>query len=395
MMPVLLLDTSFAARPVHDWLCAAGFDVWTLGNRPQDLLARRRPDRYIAADYADHRGVQAHVDRLGIRYVVPGCTDVSIETAQRLTGLATRLDPPETYQKLADKAAFRALCADYALPAPRRLQEADLPCAGPVIAKPANSFSGRGVRVFDGRDRTAARQALDEARAESRNGSAIIEQFVAGQLHSYSCFLEDRRVVEAVIVREDGSVSPYTVDTSHVVAGFPAAGVAQLRDSVERLARNLSLVDGLLHAQFIWDGFQPWLIELSRRCPGDLYPRLVELSTGLPYAARYASYFVNRPAPKTHSRQNRLILRHTVTAGHDGFDGLWFEDPAPVVEFHPLVAVGRPRPPLGQTDRVALVFLEFDCLSELACLRDGILRRATYASRSANCTAARSGEVIR
>jgi hypothetical protein len=41
MTRALLLDTSFAARPIHDWLLEEGFEVWTIGNRPQDVLARR------------------------------------------------------------------------------------------------------------------------------------------------------------------------------------------------------------------------------------------------------------------------------------------------------------------------------------------------------------------
>jgi hypothetical protein len=112
-----------------------------------------------------------------------------------------------------------------------------------------------------------------------------------------------------IIVREDCSVKPYAVDTSHVVWDFPAAGVAQVKGAIEHLARYLALVDGLLHVQFIRDGENVWLMELGRRCPGDLNPSLVELGTGLQHAARYASYFVAQ----------RHILRHTLSAGHGNY----------------------------------------------------------------------------
>src|ERR1700757_4586983 len=106
MTRVLLLDTSFAARPIHDWLLEEGFEVWTISNRPQDVLARRDASHYLQDNYADAVVVQSHVDRLGIDCVVPGCTDVSIETALRLRLKKTVLDTPGTYRKIADKSAF-------------------------------------------------------------------------------------------------------------------------------------------------------------------------------------------------------------------------------------------------------------------------------------------------
>lgn len=66
MTRVLLLDTSFAARPIHDWLLSEPCEVWVIGNRPNDVLARRDPAHYLQDNYADIDVVQAHVDRLGI-----------------------------------------------------------------------------------------------------------------------------------------------------------------------------------------------------------------------------------------------------------------------------------------------------------------------------------------
>ncbi len=378
MTRALLLDTSFAARPIHDWLLEEGFEVWTIGNRPQDVLARRDARHYLQDNYADAVVVQSHVDRLDIDCVVPGCTDVSIETALRLRLKKTVLDTPDTYQKIADKSAFRALCAELDLPSPRRVFMEDLPVQGKLIAKPSDAFSGRGISVFDGADRAAGLRALTTARAESRNGEALLETYIDGQLHSYSAFLEDRKVAEAAIVREDGSVTPFAVDTSYVVNDFPADGIAAVKSAVERLAQALHLVDGLLHVQFIWDGKKPWLIELSRRCPGDLYPWLVELSTGQRHAARYASYFVGRQVRRGEPVVRRHILRHTLTAGHANYEALWFREATPVLEFHPLATSGREAPPNGRIDRVGLLFLEYQTESALREGHGRFLGRTSY-----------------
>jgi hypothetical protein len=378
---VLLLDTSFAAGPIYAWLEQIGCEVWTIGNRPKDLLACQAPERYIQANYADPTAVQAHVDRLNLDYVVPGCTDISIETAQQLRVPLTRLDPPEIYQQLAGKAAFRALCKALDLPAPTAIPIEAFPRIGQYIAKPADAFSGHGVSTFDRLHEDAAIQAITLARAKSRSGEALIETYAQGQLYSYSCFLESQVVTDGVIVREGGSVTPYAVDTSYLVDDFSYSGLEILNQALDRLATHLSLVDGLLHAQFIWDGETPSLIELSRRCPGDLYPRLVQLSTGSPHAARYAPYFVGETVPRS-QMMRRHILRHTVTAEHKLYEGLWFNHPASIVELHPLAPIVRKPPVAEQIDRVAVLFVETLSKDALEEQYRYFLSRRAYQSRT-------------
>src|SRR6185436_12605384 len=111
-------------------------------------------------------------------------------------------------------------------------------------------------------------------------------------LYSYSAFLEGGQVETAYVVREGSRYEPFAVDTSYVVANYSSAKLRQVRDAVEAIGRHLNLCDGLVHVQFIDDGDRIAILEVTRRCPGDLYSRLIEYSTGFPYAARYASYFV-------------------------------------------------------------------------------------------------------
>lgn len=364
MKRVLLLDTSFAALPIHDWLLEEGYEVWTIGNRPKDVLAQRDPTHYLQNDYSDPDLVQRYIDQLSIQYVVPGCTDLSIETAQRIHVPGTRFDDAETYRKLADKITFRALCAELDLPSPRQVPMDLLPSPGRFIAKPTDAFSGHGISIFNGEDLASADQALSAARLASRTGEALVENYVEGQLYSYSCFLEAQDVIDGVIVKENGAVTPYAVDISHVCLDFLVEGLNILNKSIQKLARHLKLVDGLLHIQFIWDGKTPWLIELSRRCPGDLYPRLVELSTGMRHAARYAAYFVGKRLSSA-TPIRRYILRHTVNAGHENYEGIWFNQSVPMVEFYPLLPIGRDVPPPSRIDRVALLFLEYTSAAAL------------------------------
>jgi len=51
------------------------------------------------------------------------------------------------------------------------------------------------------------------------------------------------------------------------------------------IATECSLTDGLVHIQCIITEDGPHIIELCRRCPGDLYPDFVNISTGHDYAS--------------------------------------------------------------------------------------------------------------
>ena len=53
----------------------------------------------------------------------------------------------------------------------------------------------------------------------------------------------------------------------------------------------------------------------------------------------------------------RHILRHTVTAEHKLYEGLWFNHPASIVELHPLAPIVRKPPAVEQIDRVAVIIL--------------------------------------
>jgi ATP-grasp domain len=319
---VLLLDTAFAAVPIHDFLVASDLDVWTIGNRANDPLALAYPDRWVQGDYSNVEAVRSVIDQLSIDAVVPGCTDVSMATF-----VATGVKGPYRYSAEADailntKNLFRKLCAELDLPSPRIVTQEQLPRKERLICKPVDSFSGRGVSIFDASDASATLQAFSTARRESPTAQVICEEFVEGQLYSYSSFLKDGRVDVAFVVREGSRYNPQAVDTSYVIDWTDDARTQILKLSVEKCANHLELCDGLVHVQFIANESKLAIVEITRRCPGDLYSLLVEYSTGFPFASRYASYFVGKPIRCGHAKK-RHILRHTVKQpGGARFNGL-------------------------------------------------------------------------
>ena len=220
--------------------------------------------------------------------------------------------------------------------------------------------------------------AVSMGSAESRSGAYVIETFCEGFLYSCSAFLVDGKISRAFYVREGSSANPYAVDTSYVDVGFGGAARFQIEDGLQRLAAHLQLTDGLLHAQFIMGDGGAYLVELTRRCPGDLYSLLIEFSTGFPYAQYYATFFSSGPTPAA-GALDRHVLRHTVTADAMGiFNGLRFIQAEPVLGFYPLLPVGESLLP-QQRNRAGLLFAHYACLDDMHAAFARFMSRSAYA----------------
>jgi hypothetical protein len=376
-MKVLLLDTAFAAAPIYNFLIESGHEVWVMGNRPGDVLARKAGDHWIEVDYSKKATVECHVARLGISHVVPGCTDVSMDTCLQLSVGSDLRDSAETNRILSDKEAFRTVCAQIDLPAPRVIEESKFPLQGQFICKPVDAFSGRGISIFEGADLKALHSALGKARQASPSSKAIIETFVNGDLYSCSAFVDHGKLTDAFYVREASSANPFAVDTSYVAYDLPSECIHLIEKSLEKLCAFLKLANGLLHAQFILSDSQPFIIEVSRRCPGDLYPLLIEYSTGFQYAAKYASYFLGEKLDARKSTR-RHILRHTVSADNEAtFEGLIFKEAEPVISFFPISAIGE-KLRARQASRAGILFSERSNYADLRLAYEAFLQRRAY-----------------
>jgi biotin carboxylase len=338
---VLLLDTNVASAPIHAHLAGLGLEVHVAGRNPSDFLAKSAA-HYVDLDYSDVEATRLLVERLGVKHLVPGCNDVSYATCAAIHARRpfAGIDPVEVVHILGNKQAFRRYAALHDIPAPRQIEQTDALAGRPVIVKPVDAFSGRGVTALKAPSADEVAAAVALAKGFSASGACLIEEFVEGQLYSHSAFLGPDGVVADFIVEEYGSINPFTVDTSCVVADFDAGLLREIRAAIEQIARDLKLTSGLIHTQFIADGERFWIIEITRRCPGDLYSLLISLSTGFDYAANYVRPFIGEPF-KDGARRSEPIMRHTIALRRaQTYGALQFHRPVQVERFVPQSLAG-------------------------------------------------------
>ncbi len=375
---VLLLDTNVASAPIHQYLTEAGYEVHVAGRNPSDFLAKAVTN-YINLDYSDVEATFALVERLAPNYLVPGCNDLSYETCAAISARRPfpGIDPVEAVHTLGNKQAFRRYAAQHDIPSPRQIAETDAVAGRSVIVKPVDAYSGRGVTALKAPTTDEIAAAIALAKSFSAAGACLIEEFVEGQLYSHTAFLGEEGVVADFIVEEHGSINPFTVDTSRVVANFSPALLAEVRAAIEKIARDLKLTSGLIHTQFITEGDQFWIVEVTRRCPGDLYSLLISLSTGFSYAENYARPFLGLPF-RDGARRDSAILRHTLTLREaQTFGVLQFHRPVQIEKFFPQALAGD-RVAAAPFGRIGILFARTEPGAALDDLMAATLRGELY-----------------
>lgn len=380
---ILLLDTNFSSAPIYDHLINTGHEVYVCGNNPEDFLAKY-VKKYIQINYSDISLMRKLIKEMSIDYIVPGCNDRSYQTCSVLSQEFNfyGIDNEETTEIINNKYKFRIYANRASLPAPRLISGLDQNnCPSPpYIVKPVDAFSGRGVTIVREKGKSELKKAIDLAKKYSPTKSYIVEQFVSGQLYSHSAFISKQQIQMDFIVKEYGSVNPFVVDSSFVQTDFDEALLNRIRSVITYIAQDLNLTDGLFHTQFICNGDEFWIIEVTRRCPGDLYSYLIEASTGYPYAQAYAFNFINKHmlAAPISENNNVLILRHTISQSTESvFKSIRFNQSVCIERFIPLRVVGDhvPASPFG---RIGLVFIESKTLSELVATLQLVLDRRLY-----------------
>lgn len=376
MANVLLVDTNFSSGPIYQYLIKAGCAVTVVGGNPGDALAKCADD-YVNIDYSDLDKTRQLISDRKIDYLVPGCNDRSYMVCSEINhdGRFPGIDIFDTADVINNKERFRAFAVAHGLPAPRVLTKNEIGSRWPVIVKPVDAFSGRGVAIVREGNKFELESALTNARDASRTGVCIVEDYVEGQLYSHSAFIQKGCIIADRLVEEHGTANPFVVDTSRVVSDFPQSMLDDIRDSVSLLANKLDFQDGLVHTQFISNGTSYWLIEVTRRCPGDLYSQLIELSTGLNYAENYARPFIGQSFEMQDPGLMKLVLRHTLTQSSGYVLGsIEFNMPLMIRKWVPIGMTGD-RLRASPYGRTGILFAEsldsrgFDCIWKAALSR--------------------------
>ena len=379
-MKILLLDTNFSSGPIYNYLVESGNEVYVIGNNPNDFLAKYAKN-YIQSDYTIIAQTRRLIESLQIEYIVPGCNDRSYQVYTELNSNQqfSLSDSSEINEIINNKKKFRSFATANKLSVPRVINSKDVGGIWPLIIKPVDSYSGMGITIIKESERNMLPSAMKFAKENSRTKTCIIEEFVEGQLYSHSAFVSNKSILIDFIVEEHGTANSFAVDTSKVINDFSQKILDDIRKEICHLANKLNLVDGLIHTQFIKHENSFWIIEVTRRCPGDLYSYLIESSTGFNYSQFYTKPFLNQKINfPDQPLKTAYILRHTISRPNEGFfSSIKFNLPIYIDRLVQIASSGDfiKSSPSG---RIGILFIRADSKRELNILYELTLNRQLY-----------------
>jgi biotin carboxylase len=327
MKRLLLAGGSHADIPLIKAAKHLGYFVITSGNRPDDL-GHQHSDAFEPCDYSDREAVLSLARRLGVEALCACCNDfsaLSCAYAAEQMGLPGH-DQVATAETIHHKDQWRAFALKHGIMSPQAIGcssmdevRAAIPKLRlPLIIKPVDLTGGKGIQRAD--DVDAALRSAETAFAISKAKRIVVEEFITGTRHGFTCILRARRVAFHFADDEIYHLSPYLVSGACTPTSCPASSIDALIRESERIAGLLQLVDGIFHVQFIQPlGGEPMIIEICRRAPGDLYIELVRHAAGVPYAEWIVRGAAGLDlADVEASRSIRCMTRHCLMADESG-----------------------------------------------------------------------------
>ena len=288
---LLLVGGGYAEIPLILEAKQLGFHVITSGNYKEGL-GHKIADEVAFADFSIPEEILKVALNNKIDAICSGCNDFAAISSSYVAdklGLPGH-DSLENTFILHHKNLFKKLCTDINISSPKAYSFTDVretlnyleSALLPQIIKPVDLTGGKGISIINNKDNL--KDIIEKAFKISRTKKVVVEDFIEGTNHGFTTFVKGGKIVFYFGDDEYYYLDRYSVAGTWSPGSYSEKTKELLIKDIEKIFSNLKLVDGLFHVQFIDNDNKPYIIEVTRRPPGDLYTRFVEFATGLKYS---------------------------------------------------------------------------------------------------------------
>jgi len=370
---LLFLGGGYADVPLIKASKRLGYYVITSGNNANDV-GHKYADEYQYVDFSKKNEVLQLAKKLKIDRICPNCNDFSAISSAYVAEILNLggHDPLEICEILHHKDKFRSFAKDHDIPTvPARSFKPSKDSLNwaenvgfPLLVKPVDMTGGKGISKVNNSEEI--NYAYKKAVQISHSKRVLIEKFIEGSNHGFSAILKKKKVVFAFTDNEHYYLNPFMVSaasTPTFLKGFVRNKLIKL---TEKIANILSLVDGIVHIQYIYCEDEPIIIEICRRPPGDLYVTLVEMATNFSYSMEIVKGFAGITSnEKFFPKHNGFFIRHCVMAPKNGIiRSIHYDKSLDIKENFKILHEGS-KVSDYLVQKVSIIFVQFKSLKEM------------------------------
>tara|TARA_Y100000591_G_scaffold292774_1_gene280250 strand:- start:42 stop:1208 length:1167 start_codon:yes stop_codon:yes gene_type:complete len=320
---VLFVGGSHADIPQINEVKKKGYKVITTGNNKHDK-GHKFADRTILADYSDYDQILNLAEDLEVNAVCASANDFSQLTSSYV---AEKLQLPGFDSLIVNeiihhKDKFKKFCLQNNFPIAKSYYESQIEklvqSEFPIITKPTDLTGGKGILVSN--NINELKDSLEISRKMGKNKNIIIEQYLNGSNHAMCSIIKNGKVIFYFFDNEHYYMNKFLVSGASSSSIVPIEVQKKIIDEINRMCGILSLVDGIIHLQFILQKNNFFFLEICRRPPGDLYTRFVQLSTGKNLPLMIVNSYLGEKNNFSHEIkiEDNFILRHCLMANQSG-----------------------------------------------------------------------------
>lgn len=280
-------------------------------------------DEYYKISTKDREGLYKTAQEKKIDGIVANSEYAMCDVAAISSGLGLVGNPESAIGILSSKSKFRALQKQIGLFAPR--VDGDL--SFPVIIKPDMNSGTRGTTVAN--DEAEVEAAVKACSAISRNGKAIVEEYVPIDPETViegEIFVHNGQMLWDGLFRSIRSKAAPMIPMTYV---FPLdeKRVEELKDALGVAFQAAGVIHGEYNIEACFVDDKPFIIEINPRQGGNDLPRYVMEHCGIDYYRLLVTTSVGDneywESLEDYERQNNRITHHMLYPRKNGqFKGI-------------------------------------------------------------------------
>ncbi len=267
--------------------------------------AKSVADKHIRESTLDKEKVYELAKEYEAKLVISTCIDQANVTACYVAG-KLNLTKPYSYEiasEIADKTRMKQRMVNAGIPTASfiltdRLEGLDIENLNfPLVVKPSDTNGSKGVMRVD--NQTELKKYLANALGLSRNGKAVIEEFVEGDEFGIDCFITNGI---ATVITTHRKRKPNKKDGS-VIFSIGSISPAPISDKVKlkigeianKIAKEFGLENTPLLMQLIINGEEVNVVEFAPRIGGGLNFRKIKMFAHFDILSASVDSFLNIP----------------------------------------------------------------------------------------------------